>query len=404
MWVPLQSAFEMAFSQLWRNRMRTALTSLGILIGVGSVIAMVGIGQGATASIQADLQSMGVNLLMVEAGTQRGPQARTAAPPLVLADVDAIVARVPNLLAVAPMASSPATAVLDELQWDTTVQGTDPSYLDVVGRTLSEGRVFTEGEARAGASMCVIGETVRKELFGERPALGARLRLGKAQCMVIGVLAAEGENTMGMDQDDMVILPIRTVQRRLLGTDDVSMIYVSAERAQDIDQVQADLEALLRERRHVTGETTVNFSIRDTREMAAMMSGITGMLTGFLAAVASVSLLVGGIGIMNIMLVSVTERTREIGIRMAIGALESDIRTQFLVEAVVLSLFGGVLGVGVGLLGTLAGAVALGIPFVFQPLTIVLSVGFCALMGIGFGWVPARNAARLEPIEALRHT
>jgi putative ABC transport system permease protein len=209
---------------------------------------------------------------------------------------------------------------------------------------------------------------------------------------------------MGNDRDDLVVMPIRAVQRRLVGSSAVGTIMVSARRAEDLDRVQADLDALMRERRHIAGDASVDFSIRDTREMAQMMSGITGTLTAFLTAVAGVSLLVGGIGIMNMMLVSVTERTQEIGIRMAIGALESDIRTQFLVEAAVLAGFGGTLGAIVGVGGVLAGASALGLPIVVNPLVITIAVGFSALMGVGFGWVPARRAARLEPIDALRHT
>ncbi len=402
MWSSLMNALNMAVVQLWRNRLRSVLTSLGVLIGVGSVIAMVGLGQGATASIQEDLASFGVNMLMLESGTGHGPQARTTAPPLDLADVEAIRAHVPRVAAVAPSVSAAVTATRGDLSWDTTVSGTSSDWFQVSARQLASGRAFTEGEERAGASVCVLGDTVREELFGDRPALGAELRLGNAQCEVVGLLEPLGENTMGMDQDDYVVMPIRAAQRRLLGSTAVGIILVSAKEATDIDQVSRDLDVLMRQRRHVTGDDTVNFTIRDTREMAATLGSITGVLTAFLAAVAGVSLLVGGIGIMNIMLVSVTERTPEIGIRMAIGALESDIRTQFLVEAVVLSSFGGVLGVLFGLLGTWAGSGLLDVPFVVQPVTVIVSVLFSALMGVGFGWFPARRAARLEPIDALR--
>lgn len=401
--VSLLNAFSMAVAQLWRNRGRSALTSLGILIGVAAVIAMVGLGQGATASIQADLSSFGTNMLMVESGTGRGPQARTEAPPLDLQDADAIAARVPNLAAVAPTVNAAATAFAEGTEWATSVRGTTESWLQVSGRSLGAGRAFTEGESRAGAAVCVIGETVREELFGGREALGQALRVDKVQCEVVGVLTAQGEDTMGNDRDDLVVMPIRAVQRRLVGSSDVGSVMVSARRAQDLDQVQADLDALMRERRHIAGDASVDFTIRDTREMAQMMSGITGTLTAFLTAVAGVSLVVGGIGIMNMMLVSVTERTREIGIRMAIGALESDIRTQFLVEAAVLAGFGGVLGAVFGVAGIVAGATALGLPVVVNPLVVGVAVGFSALMGVGFGWVPARRAARLEPIDALRH-
>ncbi len=399
----LRNALMMALSQMWRSRARSALTALGVLIGVASVIAMVGIGKGATASIADDLSSMGVNMLMVSSGAGRGPQSRTAAPPFQLADVEAIAARIPDVAAVAPVVSTSATLVAAGTDMSAQITGSSRDWLTITGRSLASGRAFTEGEERSGAAVCLIGETVRTGLFGSAAAIGERMRVGKVDCEVIGLLTAQGQDTMGHDKDELVVLPMRTVQRRIVGATGFSTIYVSARSAAAIETVQLDLDALLRERRHVTGDETVNFELRDTREMAKMMGNITGTLTAFLAAVASVSLFVGGIGIMNIMLVSVTERTQEIGIRMAIGALESDIRAQFLVEAAVLSGMGGLAGALVGLLGTWAGATALGLPVVVSVPTILLAVGFSAMMGVGFGWVPARRAARLEPIDALRH-
>ena len=399
----LRNALMMALSQMWRSRARSALTALGVLIGVASVIAMVGIGKGATASIADDLSSMGVNMLMVSSGAGRGPQSRTAAPPFQLADVEAIAARIPDVAAVAPVVSTSATLVAAGTDMSAQITGSSRDWLTITGRSLASGRAFTEGEERSGAAVCLIGETVRTGLFGSAAAIGERMRVGKVDCEVIGLLTAQGQDTMGHDKDELVVLPMRTVQRRIVGATGFSTIYVSARSAAAIETVQLDLDALLRERRHVAGDETVNFELRDTREMAKMMGNITGTLTAFLAAVASVSLFVGGIGIMNIMLVSVTERTQEIGIRMAIGALESDIRAQFLVEAAVLSGMGGLAGALVGLLGTWAGATALGLPVVVSVPTILLAVGFSAMMGVGFGWVPARRAARLEPIDALRH-
>jgi putative ABC transport system permease protein len=284
------------------------------------------------------------------------------------------------------------------------VTGTNADYLTVRGRAVAEGRNFTENEGRSGAGVCLLGETVRESLFGTKDALGAEVRVGSVPCTVVGILDVQGENMMGMDQDDLVLMPMRTVQSRILGSLDVGSISVSAKTAADMDQVRADMDAVLRERRGVTSDETVNFSVHDTREMASTLGNITGVLTAFLAAVAGVSLLVGGIGIMNIMLVSVTERTREIGIRMAIGALESDIRTQFLVEAGVLAVCGGAVGAALGIGGTVAASLGFGIPLVISPTVVVISVVFSGLMGVGFGWVPARNAARLEPIDALRHT
>jgi putative ABC transport system permease protein len=398
----LQNALVMAFSQIWRSRSRSALTSLGVLIGVASVIAMVGIGQGATASIASDLSSFGVNMLMVRSGAGRGPQSRSAAPPLDLADAEAVSARIPGLAGVAPTVGSQALVVANGTDLTTSITGTTSAWLGVSGRSLSEGRMFSEGEERAGAAVCVLGATVQEELFEDLDPLDARVRIGQVDCLVIGLLEAQGQDTMGNDRDDLIIMPVRTVQRRLVGNSDVSMIMVSVARAGDMDMVQADLDLLMRERRHITGDDAVNFEVRDTREMANMMSGITSTLTAFLAAVAGVSLFVGGIGIMNIMLVSVTERTGEIGIRMAIGALESDIRAQFLVEAGVLSGLGGLAGALVGTLGTWLGATLLGLPVVVSIPTILLSVGFSVLMGVAFGWVPAHRAAQLEPVEALR--
>jgi len=401
--VVLLNAVRMAVLELSRNVTRTALTSLGILIGVAAVIAMVGLGQGATSSIQGDLASLGVNMLMVDSGTGGGPGSRTPAPALTLADADAIADQVPHVAAVAPTLNSPVVAVVGDHDWNTSVIGTNRQWLDVMGRALADGRAFTDGEERSGAGVCVVGQTISEELLGDTPPIGETLRLGKVTCEIIGVLEAEGQNTFGMDQDDLVIMPIRAVQRRLAGTSDIGTIFVSADAPETMNAVSRDLDALMRERRGVRSDASLNFSVRDTREMAAMVGNITGILTTFLAAVAGVSLLVGGIGIMNIMLVSVTERTREIGIRMAIGALESDVMTQFLVEAVVLSTFGGVMGILVGLAGTAVGAMAIGIPFVVDPLIIILAMGFSGLMGVAFGWWPARRAARLEPIDALRH-
>jgi putative ABC transport system permease protein len=400
----LGNAVAMAFQELSRNFARTALTSLGILIGVAAVIAMVGLGRGATAAIEDDLASMGVNLILVFPGTGGGPQGRAAAPAFSMADARAIAEQVPHVASVAPTANAAVTAIQGDRDWATTVNGSTRGWLPTMGRRLSAGRAFTEGEERAGAPVCVIGLTVATELFGSSEPLDQTLRLGGVACTIIGVLSPEGQNTMGMDQDNLIWMPISTVHRRLAGSTDVGTIFVSADAPSTMRDVALGVEALLRERRNITGDDAMNFMVSDTQEIADRVGGVTAILTTFLAAVASVSLLVGGIGIMNIMLVSVTERTREIGIRMAVGALERDVMTQFLVEAVVLAAFGGVLGVFVGLLGTWIGARLMGIPFVTDPLTVVLAVGFSAMMGVVFGFWPARRAARLEPIDALRHT
>ena len=398
------NALSLALSQLRRNLSRSVLTSLGVLIGVAAVITMVGLGQGATASIEGDLASMGSNLLILQSGTGGGPQRSTNAPPFALADAAAIRSSVPYLAAVAPQMSASVTAVVGDAEWSTSVTGSNNDYLILSNWSLASGRSFTEGEERAGSPVCVLGETVRTNLFGSGDPTGASVRLGASTCTVIGVLDPKGANTMGMDQDNLVLAPIGFVSRRLVGNSDISTILLSVDRADHIDAASGTLDALMRARRHITGDSTVNFQIRDTREMAGQVTSILGVMAAFLSAVAAVSLLVGGIGIMNIMLVSVTERTREIGIRMSIGALEGDVMTQFLVEAVVLSGLGGALGaiLGVGL--TAIGASIMDIPLVVSPAVLVGAMLFSAGLGVGFGWVPARRAARLEPIDALRHT
>ncbi|MCB9760298.1 MAG: ABC transporter permease [Alphaproteobacteria bacterium] len=400
----IRNAVRIALTEIGRNLTRSLLTALGIMIGVAAVIAMVGLGQGTTASIEADLASMGNNLLILSPGSGHGPAARTPAPPFTARDAEVIAQQVPQVLAIAPTVNASATLVFGGEEVDSVVYGSTRAWFQVMNRELAEGRLPTLGEERAGAAVCVLGETVRSTLFGGESAVGAELRVGKMSCRVIGLARAKGANTMGMDQDDFVFTPMATVQRRLLGTTDVSVIYLSVDHPDHIDVVKEEATALMRQRRHIAANSTDNFTVRDTRELAQMVTGITTVLTAFLGAVAGVSLLVGGIGIMNIMLVSVTERTREIGIRMAVGALERDVLTQFLVEAGMLAAMGGVVGVAVGLLGAWIGARALGVPFVFNLPVTLGAVGFSALVGVVFGWYPARRAARMEPIDALRHT
>jgi putative ABC transport system permease protein len=356
--------------------------------------------------IAADLTEMHLPVEVDEAEVgriQAGQAATFTVPAWVDRTFEAIQRQVPHLRAVAPQVTASATAIAGDRSWGTSVYGSTRALLEVQGREVAEGRVFSAGEERAGAAACLLGATVKEELFGAGSALDAHVRARTLTCTVIGVLAPKGENTMGMDQDDFVLLPISTVQRRLLGDDDVSMIFVSVDGGEHMDAAVRDLDDLLRQRRHVASDDAVDFQVMDTREFSSFINGIMQVLTLFLAAVASVSLLVGGIGIMNIMLVSVTERTREIGIRLAIGALERDVLTQFLVEAMVLSAFGGTLGLGVGLLGSWIGARLIGIPFTFDPLVAVGAVAFSALVGVVFGFWPARRAARMKPIDALRY-
>ncbi len=401
----LMNAFRIAVTEIFRNLTRSMLTALGILIGVAAVIAMVGLGQGATAAIEGDLEAMGNNLIFVTPGvSQRGPSPRAQAPPLTVRDAEAIRQQVSHVVAVTPVANAAATLVYGDEEVDTTVNGGGLDWFAVADWEVVEGRKPTQGEMISGAAVCVLGDTVREALFGGEAALGAKIRVNKMSCEVIGLTEVKGTNTMGMEQDDFVFVPIATAHRRLLGNTDVSSILVSADHTSNIDSVTQETESLLRQRRNIASNTSDNFSVSDTREMAEMIRGITNILTAFLGAVAGVSLLVGGIGIMNIMLVSVTERTREIGIRMAIGALERDVLTQFLVEAGLLSAMGGGLGVAMGLLGSWGGAKLMDVPFVFNMPVTLGALAFSAVVGVVFGWYPARKAARMEPIDALRHT
>jgi putative ABC transport system permease protein len=397
------STLLMALRELRRNTLRSLLTMLGIVIGVGAVIALVNIGEGATARVKADIGKLGDNLLIVRPGAQRRSMSFMQAPPFKLVDAEAISREVSGVAAVAPTAGSQQLAVWGNQNRQTTILGADNAYLDVRGYGVSQGRRFAASELSAGSAACLLGATVQRELFGEQGALGQAVRVGKISCTVVGVLVAKGESGNGQDQDDMILMPLRTVQRRLLGNTDVSTIFLSARKDRSTQSVEQQTEALLRQRRGLQAGQESDFSVRDMQEVAETMTQATGTLTALLGAIAAVSLLVGGIGIMNIMLVNVTERTREIGVRLAIGALASDVLIQFLLEAVVLSALGGILGIGLGLGLSWSVTRALDVPFVMQPPILALAFGFSAVVGVLFGFLPARKAASLNPIEALRH-
>jgi putative ABC transport system permease protein len=305
--------------------------------------------------------------------------------------------------AVAPVAQKSVTVVYATENRITTVTGTDNNYFVTQDWLLKAGRQFFDGEIRGGRAACIIGATVRDKLFGRADPLGRNIRVDKVSCEVIGLLESKGQSSFGSDQDDIVLMPIRTFHRRLAGNIDINRIMVSAKDGVETSKVQADIERILRERRNIATGKEDDFSVRDMKQIVQTMAGTTAMLTGLLGAVAAVSLLVGGIGIMNIMLVSVTERTREIGIRLAIGALERQVLSQFLVEAVVLSLFGGLAGILLGLGLALLATNMLQVPFTVDPTIVFVAFAFSALVGIVFGYFPARRAARLDPIEALRH-
>jgi putative ABC transport system permease protein len=396
------NAFLLALREIRNNLMRSLLTTLGIVIGVAAVIMMVTLGNGATSSITASIASMGRNLLIVTPGQNR-PGTHTVAPAFQLSDAATLKRDVNGLLAVAPVSNASVTAILGNRSHTTNVYGSNNDYFAARELPVVEGRTFNVSEDKSGKSVCIIGKTIRDKLFGGQDPIGQHMRLDKISCEVIGILAPKGQSTFGQDQDDLVIMPIRAVQRRITGNDYVYMMWISVQSPALIDHVKSDIRKLMRERRRLATSTDDDFQINDMKEITNMLSTITGTLTAFLSAIAAVSLLVGGIGIMNIMLVSVTERTREIGIRLAIGARARDVLLQFLIEAVVISALGGLVGIILGLAGSAGINALLSLPFIFDPGIVVIAVLFSAGVGVAFGYFPARRAARMDPIEALRH-
>ncbi len=394
----------LAMRAISRNMLRSFLTVLGVVIGVAAVIAMVTIGNGTTAQVKSELSRLGTNMLFLRPG-QFGPgRASVDAKRFTDSDVQAIREQISGVRAVAPLnRSSAATVIYGGKNHQTSVVGTTNDYLIAQDWTIALGREFLPAEDRGGQIGCIIGETVRQELFGLSDPVGQTIRVSNISCPVIAVLGRKGQSGLGDDQDDTVIMPLKIHQRRIGGTTTISSIMVSAQDGVSTAKVQSDLENLLRERRRIGLGRQDDFTVNDMAQIASAMTGTTTLLTGLLGAVAAVSLLVGGIGIMNIMLVSVTERTREIGIRLAIGALEKQVLTQFLVEAVMLSAFGGIAGILTGLALAYSVVSFLGVPFVTSPTIIAIAFAFSAAIGVVFGYFPARRAASLSPIEALRH-
>jgi putative ABC transport system permease protein len=379
------------------------MTILGIVIGVGAVITMVTIGGGATAQVKEQIASMGSNLLMVTPGKRLGPGQSSNTVLFKVSDGEAILRDVSSIAAVAPVSSKSIQAVFGNENWSTTVTGSDNQYFRVTNRSIAKGRQFSDSELRAGAAVCIVGETVRKKLFGGQESLMGNIRLEKLSCQVIGILNAKGQNTMGMDQDDIVVIPLRTYQRRISGNQDVAMFQVSVQQGASTDKAQQDIRLLMRERRHLSPSDDDNFNVMDMKEIANMLTGTTQLLTALLSAVAAVSLLVGGIGIMNIMLVSVTERTREIGLRMAVGARRRDILSQFLIEAVTLCVVGGLIGLLIGGGAALAMSIWGNWPIALSPALVLIALLSAGLVGVFFGYYPARRAAQMNPIDALRY-
>jgi putative ABC transport system permease protein len=396
----------LALRSIRRNLLRSFLTILGIVIGVSAVITMVTLGRGATLAVQNQISGLGTNLLQVRPGQRMmgpGGGGGAGAPSFKEVDSEAIASQIGGIAAAAPEARTGSTVVANGRNWTSSIIGSTNDWLAVGNWKLASGREFSGDELRAGAAVCLIGETVRRELYGTQGAVGSRLRVKQVSCEVVGQLASKGQGAFGNDQDDLVLVPIKTLQRRITGNTRVNTLLVSMADGSDPSRVKASLTQLLRERRKLAATDEDNFNVLDTKQLAETLSGTTKVMTMLLGAVAAVSLLVGGIGIMNIMLVSVTERTREIGLRLAIGALEREVLLQFLIEAVVLAALGGLIGIALATGASLLLADVMDVPFLFNPTVNVLSFFFSAGIGVLFGYFPARRAARMDPIEALRH-
>lgn len=392
----------LSLREIRRHLLRSFLTTLGIIIGVAAVITMVTLGNGVSASVQDSISSLGNNTLAVFPGGGRGRGGSAPPPQFENGDIQAIRQQVSGVRAVAPQASSSALAVRNAQNWTASVTGTTNDYFDAQKLEFAAGRRFTDAEQSAGKSVCVIGDTIRANLFADEDPVGERFRLGTVSCEVIGVLKKR-DNAGFSDPNSTVLLPLKTVQRRFVGNQNVLAILVAVADGYEPATVKQSLVGLLRERRHLSADQPDNFDIFDTAEFAATVRNQTQQLTLFVAAIAAVSLLVGGIGIMNIMLVSVTERTREIGIRLAIGALGKEVLLQFLVEAVALSCLGGMIGMVLAFFASWGLATLATLPFQFDLSINLISFGISALIGIVFGFFPARRAAALNPIDALRH-
>ena len=397
-----------AFRALVRNKMRAALTMLGIIIGVSAVIAMVSIGQGASASVQAQIESIGTNLLFVSAGAQnvggvRSGTGDTGTNTLTVDDLQAIKREVPSVSMVTPNVNARSQLVAGNMNWNTSVTGVSEEYPEIRKWPVASGSFFSDADVRTAARVIVIGQTLADSLYPGADPIGQDLRVMNLPFRVVGVMARKGQDPQGRDQDDVAFAPYTTVQKKILGRDRVQIAFVSAISQDATYTAQSQITDLLRQRHKLTANEPDDFTVRNMTDVAEAANETSKTMTILLACIAGVSLLVGGIGIMNIMLVSVTERTREIGIRMAIGARSSAVRSQFLIESIVLSLMGGTVGIVVGVVLSLAIPAFLGWPTLVSMMAIIGSVLFSAAVGIFFGYYPARKAAALDPIDALRY-
>ena len=399
------NAFILALREIRRSVMRSVLTTLGIVIGIASVIAMIMLGDATTAYVTQSISKLGTNMLMVIPGQKKQgpPSTDSSARRFTHSDINALKEELINVRGVAPVSSSQMQAVYANKNYTTTVEGSDNDYFLVKDWVFASGRDFLQSELQGGKTVCVIGETVRKELFGTYEPVGELIRLENFSCEIVGLLESKGAAMFGMDQDAIIVTPIKMFQRRISGNQEIGRIMISANTPSSIESVKASLTSILQERRKIQIGQENDFNVHDMREMIQTLSSTTKILTILLGAVAAISLLVGGIGIMNIMLVSVTERTREIGIRLAIGALEREVLLQFLIESIVLASIGGILGIIVGLSGGIVVALFFNLPLIFNIPIILVAFFFSTIVGVVFGYFPARKAARLNPIDALRH-
>lgn len=399
--------FKISFKALANNKLRTFLTMLGIIIGVGSVITMLAIGQGSKKSIQSQISEMGSNMIMIHPGAQRRGGVRMDASSmqtLKLTDYKSIVSDAQYVSYVSPVVQSNGQFIYGSNNYPSSIYGVDVDYLEIRQLSVEDGDLFTDLDVQTNAKVCVIGKTIADNLFtnGENP-IGEVIRFNKIPFKIIGVLKSKGYNSMGMDQDAVVLTPYTTVMKRILAVTYLESIYCSAVSEDMTEKAIDELTEILRENHKLLANDEDDFTIRSQQELSSMMSSTTDTMTILLSCVAAILLIVGGIGIMNIMYVSVTERTKEIGLRMSVGARGRDILTQFLIEAVLISIAGGLIGVLLGVLASVTIKMFAGWPTYIQPWSVILSFGVCTLTGVFFGWYPAKKASRLDPIEAIRY-
>lgn len=397
------TALSLAVRSIRRHLLRSLLTVLGVVIGVAALVTLVTVGRSVTASVTEQVSGIGSSQLTIRPIIPAGAIGMTTPRPFSISDVEAIRQDVAGVARIAPVARIGIMAHHDAGHWSTQLFGSDAAWVPIGNWTLASGRNLDAADVAAGRSVCILGATVARTLFAEPDPVGATIRIGEISCDVIGLLRAKGADGFGEDQDDLVLIPLAAMQRRITGSSDIRTIVATLDPAHDPDDVIRNLRALLRDRRHLPAGAATDFEITDPREIASALSSITGMLTALLGTIAAISLVVGGIGIMNVMLVSVTERTREIGVRLAIGAIEEEVQLQFLVEAIVLACFGGALGLLLALLLSWGITSLLGVGLLPDIRANVLAFAFAGVLGALFGFAPARRAAALDPIDALRH-